>query len=70
MYVLVVDAAGLVLVGMYVQYYCLRVGNMISLRSRQVGAIHPLYLYSAMSDVSFYTSSSGRRASGPTSQES
>jgi hypothetical protein len=38
--------------------------------SSQVGAIHPLYLYSAMSDVSLRTSSFGRRASGPTSQES
>jgi hypothetical protein len=41
-----------------------------SLRSRQVGAIHTLYLYSAMSDMSLPTSSCGRRASAPTSQES
>jgi hypothetical protein len=38
--------------------------------SSQVGAIHPLYLYSAMSDMSLRTSSCGRRASAPTSQES
>jgi hypothetical protein len=38
--------------------------------SRQVGAIHPLYLYSAMSDMSLPTSRCGRRASAPTSQES
>jgi hypothetical protein len=41
-----------------------------SLRSSQVEAIHPLYLYSAMSDVSLHTLSCGRRASAPTSQES
>jgi hypothetical protein len=41
-----------------------------SLRSRQVGAIHTLCLYSAMSDVSCSTSSCGRRASAPKSQES
>jgi hypothetical protein len=33
-------------------------------------AIHPLYLYSAMSNVSLPTLSCGRRASAPTSQES
>jgi hypothetical protein len=37
--------------------------------SRQVGAIHPLYLHSAMSDMSLPTSSCGRRASILTSQE-
>jgi hypothetical protein len=47
--------------------YCLR---FRSLRSSQVGAIHPLYLYSAMGDMSLPTSSCGRRASAPTSQES
>jgi hypothetical protein len=31
----------------------------------QVGAIHPLYLYSAMSDTTLPTSSWGRRASCP-----
>jgi hypothetical protein len=36
----------------------------------QVGAIHPLYLYSAMRDMSLRTSSCGRRASALTSQES
>jgi hypothetical protein len=41
-----------------------------SLRSSQVGAIQPLYLYSAMSDISLRTLSCGRRASAPTSQES
>jgi hypothetical protein len=41
-----------------------------SLRSRQVGAIHPLYLYSVMSDMSLDTSSCSRRASTLTSQES
>jgi hypothetical protein len=41
-----------------------------SLRSNQVVAIHTLYLYSAMNDVSLPTSSSGRRASASTSQES
>jgi hypothetical protein len=38
-------------------------------RSSQVGAIHPLYLYSAMSDMSLPTLSCGRRASAPTSQD-
>jgi hypothetical protein len=42
----------------------------ISLRSRQVGAIHPLYLYSAMSDMSIPTLSCGGRACALTSQES
>jgi hypothetical protein len=32
--------------------------------------MHPLYLYSAMSDASLRTSSLGRRASASTSQES
>jgi hypothetical protein len=32
--------------------------------------IHPLYLHSAMSDMSLPTSRCGRRASAPTSQES
>jgi hypothetical protein len=42
-----------------------------SLRSSlQVGAIHPLYLYSEMSDTSLPTSRCGRRASALTSQES
>jgi hypothetical protein len=41
-----------------------------SLRSRQVGTIHPLYLYSAMSDMGLRTLSCGRRASALTSQES
>jgi hypothetical protein len=36
-----------------------------SLRSRQVGAIHPLYLYSAMSDTSLPTSSCGRGLAPP-----
>jgi hypothetical protein len=36
----------------------------------EVGAIHPLYLYSAMSDMSLPTSSCGRWASAITSQES
>jgi hypothetical protein len=34
------------------------------------GDTHALYLYSAMSDMSLRTSSWGRRASAPTSQES
>jgi hypothetical protein len=37
---------------------------------RQVGAIHTLYLYSAMGDMSLPTSSWGSRASALTSQES
>jgi hypothetical protein len=40
------------------------------LRSRQVGAIHPLYLYSAMSDESLRTSRCGRRVSALIYQES
>jgi hypothetical protein len=36
----------------------------------QVGAIHPLYLYSAMRDTNCPTLSCGRRASALTSQES
>jgi hypothetical protein len=43
---------------------------MLSLRSRQVVAIHPLYLNSAMGNMSLPTSSCGRRASALTSQES
>jgi hypothetical protein len=41
-----------------------------SLPCSQVGAIHTLYLHSAMSDMSLPTSSSGRRARDLTSQES
>jgi hypothetical protein len=48
-----------------------------SLRSSQEGAcaarvsiIHPLYLYSVMSDIILRSSSCGRWASAPTSQES
>jgi hypothetical protein len=39
-------------------------------RSSQVGARHTLYLYSAMGNMSLRTSSSGRRATALTSQES
>jgi hypothetical protein len=36
----------------------------------QVGAVHPLYLYSEMRDMSLRTLSCGMRASDPISQES
>jgi hypothetical protein len=57
-------------------YYCLLLHVLLlpllcgDLPMHQVGAIHRLYLYSAMSDMSLRTLSCGRRASAPTSQES
>jgi hypothetical protein len=48
----------------------LMTGMVLSLRSRQEGAIHTLYLYSEMSNTILRTSSCGRRASAPTSQKS
>jgi hypothetical protein len=44
--------------------------ELTSVALRQVVAMHPLYLYSAMCDMNLPTLSCGRWASAPTSQES